>query len=287
MSKIIDYRLSDNEKELYGATNDIYTLILITSDNKEIIDENLLVTEDTMMSLEKPENKEETLRLLNKINADHIKQKLLNINIPIYVIGCNPNSGVEVILAGFNIINKNEPFIVPSYVEYVMVNNRDCVDTIEIKHRVTLSSIYNDRVKIIGLENVEYLTDEILERLKIQVSKSNTNTIKFKYLKQLALVQYNIIFDITRIEFENTCTLKEISMNMLTRMYDLKEIILCDSIEIIRERDNSIINIRKDLKRDKATGNLYIELKEWEGLKRIKRRITLKYHSEMEKQHYE
>ena len=282
MYSIIDYKLNINTANIGNTMSGIYKVELITSDNRKIIDEQLLATKETIESIEKQNIKQNTLDLLYKIHTEHNKQKLLGLSIPIYTIGCSPNSEITIILIGFNLVKKNETFIVPSYVESILINNRDCVDTLELRHKVTLSSIKED-VKIKGLENVTYLTDEVLERLGKEASKTVNGIVELKYIKQMVLTQFRQVPGIKRIIFHNTCELREIDGELLARLPDLTEITLCKGIKTIR--DVGTFDIDKDLRTDRKTGYKYTTLTSWSNLKHSTRKIIFKYNNESESSH--
>lgn len=266
--EIIDCRVDLKDANNRRFDMKVRPVTVILNDNIVQVIDYILATYNDLEKL-KSLYKVELIELLNRIYTEHIKLTLLGLNYPKYELTLTNKSDMDCQLLGFG----NPDEVVKSYkVTNFTTSIYLDLDFCNIRELILTKPIYANfiqgYIKIIGIENIKVITDTNLSVICKNIEKQQDKTLVMKYLEHCD-IYYNRVEGIEKIILEDTCTIENISLNLLMSMPTLKEIQLCKSIESINLKP-----VLEVLKKDTTDGNYYIEVNDktmWDRRDKIRR----------------
>lgn len=196
------------------------------------------------------------IHILNQIYKEHIKMVMLGTEYPIYTI-CNMN-GITCSLDRFSGTgNKLRTYEVKIFTTdiWFSINYKCELNEMILKHRVNLYMLGRDKnINITGIENAEFLTSGSLKCLDYNLKRKNSNTLRLKYLTK-CFPDNRKIREVKELILENTCSIENISLEMLEHIVNLDKLTLSKSVKTIE-----YIKL-KDILEQENDGRYYISLR--------------------------
>mgnify|MGYP003290671899 CR=1 FL=1 len=251
MQDIIDYQIANIEELKQNKTVSWkykrFNLILIKQDNIEV-ETNYI--EMTIVTYNETKNNhyEETLHILNSIYKEVSKLKILGLGYPTYKLRIDGYNKIECVLVNFDTSSKESLYTVKKFVTTIDLDKNKCinVDKLELKHPITIVNLgKTERLHIIGIDNIKELNESTLGIISYTVAHHYNGELRLKHLESIVLFKITKVYDITKITFEDTCTITNIPSEIINRFYNLKELNLCKSIKTFKNEP-----IKEILKQD-------------------------------------
>lgn len=235
-NKIIDYKLYNWDDSMVGKVMYKYKtfkLILITSDNSEIVTDYIEISKVSYNAI-KSNNNNKMLELLNSIYTENIKLKILGSGYPIYKILYMLDASIDCVLVNFITQTKESKYTVKKFVTDIRLD-KECelkIDNLELKHPIPLTSLGNtQKIHIQGIENITSLTESNINIISYTVKHDYNGILRLKYLDIFIFHGISKVYDIKEIILEDTCIVSNIPYETYDRLENLKEIVICKSVK--------------------------------------------------------
>lgn len=244
VNRVTDFKIRDGV---------IFAVIDILVNDKWInsIDYIKVYNNDIKLIINDNENKQRFLNLINKIYINHIKNHLLNKGYPIFKVERYLTRRLEVTLIDFKLTTGTEvnTLVVPDFVNNVIIDkmysptakfSKLAVRNIVLSNNIVLGEIVTDDIiRLDNLENVKYFMSKAYKTVCESVKHFQNGVLTLKNVTSFPSINDKVYTGITKIIFEDTSKIKNLTPSIITNNLNLAEIRLCKSLETL---DNDDIN---------------------------------------------
>lgn len=230
LAKIVDFNLDYSN---YDNLAD--SLELEFDDNKVIRADYIKIARASIKTFKEVKCFYDTvIDILNQIYKEHIKMVMLGTEYPIYTI--YSMGGITCSLDRFSGTgNRLRTYEVKKFTTEISfpISYKCELKEMILKHRINLYMLGADKnINITGIENAEFLTSGSLKCLDYNLKRKNSNTLRLKYLTK-CFPDNRKIKEVKELILENTCSIENISLEMLEHIVNIDKLTLSKSVKTI------------------------------------------------------